>query len=235
MQIIVISGDTGAGKSTYTFMCASEVLWRDKKFFKKTGKLRYTYSNMKFAPHVEQFYGVSGIHKNGQIRYWEDSRALIDVRHANIIWDEIANELDAQEWQLMSKGMKSWLRQHRKFGNEIIANTQDFDQVDKSFRRLVHVLYWNEKLIGSPDISATRPAVKHPWGIVIRKSINPKKWDPAEIDKIATLSGAFFIRKENVFGFDTTQEIKVGEYPSFRHITRSCELPDCTFCKTVHV
>lgn len=259
MQIVVITGSTGAGKSTYTFMLASQAMWDSKKAQKKYGKTRPCCSNLIFSQNVEEFYGIhpdmrgyifndiqddgsvierhiseKNIREDGIIKYWQNPEELVKFRQSDIIWDEIARHLDATQWANMSLELKAWFQEHRKLGNDIIANTQDFDMVDKSVRRLCHVLYYNTKLIGSRDISANKPPVKRPWGIIIRKSIDPKAWDPEKIGSLGHISGAFFIRKENVFGFDTTQRIRAGTYPPLHHIARKCERADCTFHKVLH-
>jgi len=261
MQIIVTTGDTGAGKSTYTFIMASQAMWESMKANKKypDKPIRNCVSNLLFAENVEEFYGISPlmkgykfrvfnqdgtqkeipvreqyIRKDGIIAYWQDPDELPKWSNADIVWDEIARHLDSTQWANMSLVLKAWFQEHRKLGNDIYANTQDFDMVDKSVRRLCHVLYYNTKIIGSRDISANRPPPKHPWGLVIRKSIDPKSWDPEKISSLGRISGAFCIRKENVFGFDTRQRIRAGTYPPMHHIERSCEKPGCTFHKVVH-
>lgn len=263
MQITIVTGSTGAGKSTYTFMLASQAMWESQKAFAKYGVVRNCCSNLMFADHVEAFYGVSPLMKDyvfdmlqddgtlvrvpfknmsgyqhirddGIIRYWQNPEELVKFKGVDIVWDEIARHLDSTQWQNMSLELKAWFQEHRKLGNDIIGNTQDFDMVDKSVRRLCHILYYNEKLIGSRDLTANKPPVKRPWGVIIRKKIDPKKWDPENISAISEFDWGFFIRKENVFGFDTTQRIRAGTYPPLHHIDRKCERANCSFHKIVH-
>jgi len=240
-------------------MLASQAMWDSKKAFAKYGVVRPCASNLLFSKHVEEFYGIhpamkgyvfqvlqddgtlkpvkmweENIREDGIIKYWQNPEELVKFRGTTIVWDEIARHLDATQWQNMSLELKAWFQEHRKLGNDIIANTQDFDMVDKSVRRLCHVLYYNEKLIGSRDLVANKPPVKHPWGIIIRKKIDPKKWDPENITGIARFDWGFFIRKDNVFGFDTTQRIRAGTYPPLHHIERACERQNCSFHKIVH-
>jgi hypothetical protein len=259
MEIVVISGSTGAGKSTYTFMLANDAMFASQKAYKKYGKIRPCCSNLIFANHVEEFYGLhptmrgyifndiqddgsvlerkiseKHIREDGIIKYWQSPEELVKFKESDIVWDEIARHLDNTQWANMSLELKAWFQEHRKLGNDIIANTQDFDMVDKSVRRLCHVLYYNTKIIGSRDICANKPPVKNPWGLIIRKRIDPKTWDPEKIAQLGNISGFFFLTKRNVFGFDTKQRIRAGTYPPLHHIERSCERQNCKFHKILH-
>jgi len=230
-MIIIISGLPGSGKSLETARVSIDTLWRNHKYHKKTGILRLLYSNIRFSSHIEKEYAE-------YIRYWVDPAELVKLKDVDVVWDEMATHMDATQWQNMSLELKRWLQQHRKFGIDIYGNTQDFTQIDKSARRLSGTLYHCTKIIGSRDISATRPPVKHPWGVIFIRSIDPQNYDESKSpsqQQSGGLPAIRFIRKEYVQAFDTRQEIGVGKYPPLRHIGRDCELPNCPYHKVIHV
>jgi len=227
-MIIMFTGLPGAGKSMETARVALDTLWRNHRYYQKTGIVRHLYSNLKFSEHVESVYG-------DYIRYWTDTADLVKLKDVDVFWDEMAAHLDATQWQNMSLELKRWLQQHRKLGIDIYGNSQDFAQVDKSARRLVGTLYHFTKLIGSRDISATRPAVQFVWGLIFMKSIDPQTYDEMKSKQNAQGIGFRFIRKEYIQAFDTRQPVPVGKYPPLRHMERDCERSDCAVHKVIHV
>jgi len=261
MAIIMITGLPGAGKSLETAKVSLDTLWTNFNVFKKrlsiwkrepnhdqffddrTGqffkpKPRQLWSNIRFSKEIESIYTVADRDDNGFIRYWTDPAQLVKLRDCDVVWDEMATHLDATQWANMSLELKRWLQQHRKFGIDIYGNAQDFQQVDKSARRLCAVLYHMSKVIGSRDISATRPPVKRPWGIIMVRTIDPQTYDDAKTpsqQKSSGLSTFRFIRKDFVNAFDTRQEIAMGKYPPLRHIARDCELDNCSIHKVIHI
>jgi len=231
MAIIMITGLPGAGKSLETAKVSLDTLWRNQKYFKKSGIKRMLWSNIRFSDKITELYGDF-------IKYWVDPAELVKLRDVDVIWDEMATHLDATQWANMSLELKRWLQQHRKFGIDIYGNAQDFQQVDKSARRLCAVLYHMSKVIGSRDISATRPPVKRPWGVIMMRSIDPQTYDDSKTPSQQKGNGipAFrFIRSQYVHCFDTRQEIAMGKYPPLRHIARDCELDNCPHHKVIHV
>jgi len=180
-------------------------------------------SNIKFAEWFEAKYP-------GWIVYWTKLEELHELRHADLIWDEIATELDARNWPNLSPETMRMLSQYRKRGLDIYANTQDFSMVDVRARLMITSVHTLTKIIGSPDPSATKPAVTRIWGLVLIrqvenwKQINPEKKKYSFFDWSIML-----IERELVEMYDTTQDIAHGGYPPMRHIERVCELGDkCT-------
>lgn len=239
-MIVIFTGLPGAGKSLKMSRTIVNILYRNKRWFEKQCKmydkghlpyaprLRPIYSNLKLSPAIELEF-------EGFVRYWWDPSQLIDVRDADVFWDEIATHLDATQWQNMSLEIKRWLQQHRKFGIEIYGTTQDFAMIDKSMRRLTSDLYIITKLFGSGDKSATKPEVKRIWGVSMMQSIDPTTYEELESKKFAASWPSFmFITRSDVEIFDTTQEIKMGAYPPLNHIERVCGNADCKFHKVIH-
>lgn len=229
-MIVVISGLPGAGKSLKLARIVVSLLYRNKTFHEKTGIRRLMYTNLKLSAEVLREF-------EGFVHEWVDTSELIKLRNVDVIWDEMATAMDAHQWQNMSLELKRWLQQHRKYGIEIYGTTQDFAQVDKSARRLVSHLYHLTKLFGSRDKSATMPPVKYIWGLCSVRTLDPQKYDESKskFEGTGLLPSFMWIHRSDIDVYDTTAEVRLGEHPPLRHITRHCELPACDHVKTLHI
>lgn len=228
MSIVIYVGLPGSGKSLRAAKVSLELLERNRKFYKKTGNVRYLCSNIKFAPHIESKY-------QDFIKYWTDPNELVHMRDVDVMWDEIATYLDSTQWQNVPLELKRWLQQHRKYGIDIYGTTQDFPMIDISIRRLTNDVYLMRKVLGSPDKSATKPHVKKPWGLILMRQVDPNTFTSDKTEYKFIGFDWMFIKKIYCDAYDTTQEIKSGEYPPLRHIVRTCANPECGFRKVVHV
>jgi len=227
-MIVVYVGLPGSGKSLRMAKIAVDILQRNKKYHKKSGIKRVVYSNIKFAPHIEELYGE-------YIQYWSDPQLLVKARDVDVVWDEIATYLDSTQWQNVPLELKRWLQQHRKYGIDIYGTTQDFPMIDISMRRLTNAVFLMRKMFGSADKSATRPPVESPWGVILMREVDPDCFTDDKTDYKFIGTDFFFIRKKLCDVYDTTQELTQGEYPPLRHIVRTCIDPECGFRKVVHV
>jgi len=143
----------------------------------------------------------------GYLKYWSNANDLVKLYDVDIIWDEIATELDARNWTNLGEEMKRFLSQYRKRGIDIYANTQDFSMIDQRARLMISNVRTLKKIIGSRDISTTKPNPKYIWGLVmIRDVINFKE---TQIDKkqYEFLPGFMLIERELVEIYDTRQDI----------------------------
>lgn len=226
-MITVYTGLPGQGKSIVMAFQMMKILKRNLAYKKKTGRIREVYSNIKLSSDIEDQY-------HEFIKYWTDPYTLLSVRDSDIFWDEISTHLDSANWEKTSLDMKRFLRQHRKYGVDIICNTQDFLTVDISFRRLCNEVWLLRKLIGSPDMSATKPEVKSPWGILLLRLVDPTCYGKEKEEYEFTSTRIRFITKFRCSVYDTRQEISGGLYPPLKHIERKCIDPDCSFVKTEH-
>lgn len=247
-MIGVLTGLPGAGKSYKMAQIAINTLYRNKKWYERQckayketpelfvpqgellpqpPKMRELWSNLRFTDEVAKEF-------DGFIQYWNDPSQLVKLRNVDVLWDEIATHLDSTQWQNMSLEIKRWLQQHRKFGIEIYGTTQDFAMIDKSMRRLTSDLVILRKLVGSRDVSPTRPPVKFVWGVVACSPMDPTTYDEDKSKKMAGIPTLMFITKAGVNIFDTTQEITMGKYPPLNHIERECITPNCGFHKITH-
>lgn len=244
-MIVVFSGLPGAGKSLKLADTVVAILYRNRKYYEKSywkwedqrkkglkvspPQPRIIYSNLKMSKVVEEEF-------QGYIQYWSDLKQLTPLRDCDVVIDEIATYFDARLWETLSLEMRRWLAQHRKFGIEIYGTAQDFAQCDKAFRRLTSNLLYLKKLIGSRDISPTRPNPRFIWGFVLIMELDPTIYDEQK-SKFAKqgIPRFMFITRDRTAVFDTRAEVKLSSALPLKHIEKECELPNCSFHKTVHV
>jgi len=241
-MIVVFSGLPGSGKSLKLADTLVNLLYRNRNTYLKNckkyeqGKIdvlpppRVLWTNLKFTQKVEDEFP-------GFIKYWTDLRQLTVLKDVDVAIDEIATYFDARLWETLSLEMRRWLAQHRKFGIEIYGTAQDFAQTDKAFRRLTSHLFLLRKLIGSGDISPTRPAPKYIWGFVVIRELDPTVYDE---QKSKFGGGGIFptfmmITRAATEIFDTRAEVKMSSALPLKHLEKACELPNCDFHKTIHV
>jgi len=225
---LVYEGAPGQGKSILMAKIVKNLVIRNKKLTKKYPELpkRYIYSNIKFSIEFEEFAGE-------YLKYWTNTSEIVKVRDVDIVWDEIATELDSRNYLNLSDELKRFLSQYRKRGIDIYANTQDFSMVDARARLMITGVYSLKKAIGSRDISATKPYPPKIWGIIFVWSVKNYREIEPEKKRISWLdSQFFFITKELVSIYDTTQDIPAGELPPLRHVERICE--KCSHKKIEH-
>lgn len=220
-MIVIFTGLPGSGKSYKLARTVVGILYRNKKILEKTGKKRLLYTNLKLAKAVEDEFTEFVV-------YWKDLRELTPLRDCDVVIDEVATYFDARLWETLSLEMRRWLAQHRKFGIEIYGTAQDFAQVDKAFRRLTSDLLYLTKLVGSRDISATRPNPKYIWGLSLVRDLDPTVYDEQK-SKFATagLPKFMIISRQGTEIFDTRAEVQFSAALPLRHIERVCERPEC--------
>jgi len=229
----ITEGAPGQGKSLYTAKKARYLLERNKKWFLKSGFRRVIWSNMKFSEEFEQECGFGT--DETFLMYWSDSFELCKLSDCDILWDEIATELDARNFANLSIEMKRFLSQYRKRGIDIFANTQDFSMIDVRARLMISGVRTLKKVVGSQDISTTKPKPKMIWGLIfVREVTNFREVNPDK--KIYSLFdfSIFFITKELISLYDTRQDISLGKQPLLKHTELYCEDENCSFHKTMH-
>lgn len=230
-MIVGWTGLPGASKTTQLAKTAVDLLYRNRKFYEKTGRIRPIVSNIRFSPIVEsEFNGPN------QILYWSDLEQLVTVRDADVLIDEAMVYFDSRSWEHLSLDVRRWLAQHRKYGVDIYFTSQEFMQVDIAFRRLVSNLFYLTKLVGSRDISATLPPPRFIWAIVRVTTVDPINYDEQKKEYRSSGFPSFkLLTKSDTDIFNTRQEIKASKWPPLRHIVRICEDLNCGFHKTQHV
>jgi len=235
MSIAIFTGLPGSGKSYKAGKTVIEVLYRNRKYHQKRlltdplAEPRLLWTNLKLSEEVEVEFA-------GYVRYWSDLRQLTPLRDADVMIDEVATYFDARLWETLSLEMRRWLAQHRKFGIEIYGTSQDFAQVDKAFRRLTSDLLYLTKVVGSRDISATRPPPRFIWGIVLVRELDPTRYDEQKSKFEASGIPKFmFITRKGTEMFDTRAEVKLSSALPLKHLEKVCENDTCGFKKVVHV
>jgi len=216
-HFVVTEGRPGQGKSYYLADKGLFLLKRNRKWHEEKGlPLRQVVSNIKFNPEIEKEF-------EKYIVYWSDVLFLCRVRNADILWDEIAVELDSRSWAMLSREVKRMLSQYRKRGLDIYANTQDIGMLELNARRVMSGAFTATKIMGSPDPSWTKPKVENVWGLIILREIeNFKETDP-EKKRYTFLPDFMWIKKEVTDLYDTTQDIGHGELPRLSHMIQYCE------------
>jgi len=223
---MVVAGNTGQGKSLLCAKIAFETIQQNKRRHLKTGVKRMFWSNLKFSNAVESEYGEY-IQYWGEPSLWKFDAEWIakNLMDADLLWDEISEELGADSWEKTSRPMKSFLRQYRKRGVRILSNTQDHADISIHARRRIHKIVYCFKLLGSRDISATLPPPRFVWGVVVARTVmNPKETDPTSMQFDSYPHEVFFISKELCELYDTRAIVGVGEFPPLKHIMRRCDV-----------
>jgi len=252
-MIAVFTGLPGSGKSLKLADTLVNVLYRNRNHYEKAKKKyvlqmnraikageptqgitppikRILWTNLKFKPKVEEEFP-------DYIKYWTDLKQLIPLRDVDIAIDEIATYFDSRLWETLSLEMRRFLAQHRKFGVEIYGTAQDFAQTDKAFRRLTSHLFLLRKIIGSGDISPTRPAPRWIWGVVVVRELDPTVYDEqkSKFGGGGMIPSFMTITRAATEIFDTRAEVRLSQTMPLKHIEKACELPNCPFHKTIHV
>lgn len=251
-MIVIFTGLPGSGKSYKLGRTVIDLLYRNRKMYErkvnayKKNELarvknpdilslqepfkRILYTNLKLSEAVELEF-------DGYIKYWQDLRQLTPLKDVDVVIDEVGTYFDARLWETLSLEMRRWLAQHRKFGIEIYGTAQDFAQVDKAFRRLTSDLLYLTKLVGSGELSPTKPEIRFVWGIVLVKHLNPQQYneEKSKFDSSSGLPSFMLITRQGVSVFDTRAEVKMSSALPLKHLEKACELPECSFHKVVHV
>lgn len=210
----IIEGQPGNGKSLYTAKIVKKLVKRNQRWFNKSGIIRPIYSNLKFS---EEFENESVVFVDEKpvklIHYWITVDEVSKLRDCDLIWDEIATEMDARTFTSLSEEVKRFLSQYDKRGVEIYANTQDFSLIDLRARLFVTRVATMVKIIGSRRPSPTRPPLKRIWGLILVRDLREwKATDPSK-KQYVIIPSLFFINKEDVEIYDTRQVIEATQLP----------------------
>lgn len=198
-----IEGRPGQGKSLYTARVARKLLKRNQKFYERTGVVRQIVSNIKFSDKFEEEAGQF-------LRYWSRVDEIVDLRDCDLLWDEIATELDSRNFVNLSDELKRFLSQYRKRGVDIYSNTQDFSMIDQRARLMITRVVTLHKLIGSRDPSPTKPPIKRIWGVVLILDVSNWKADDPHNKRYSPFFSLFFIDREDIELYDTRQDIPLS-------------------------
>lgn len=243
----ITEGSPGNGKSLYTARLTDRLVRRNKIWYKKAlaGRVqalenwesytsydllysalypvpRVVWSNIRFSYNFEKIAGYGT--DESYLEYWIDTNQICKLYDVDLVWDEIATELDARNFANLSTELKRFLSQYRKRGVDIYANTQDFSMIDARARLMITSTRTLMKLIGSPDPSTSKPRIKTVWGIiVIRDVLNFREIAP-EKKQYDMIPGIMLIERRLTDMYDTRQDIPLGKPAPLQHVEYECEL-----------
>jgi len=218
---IIYTGIESSGKSLRLAMQARQIAHRNKKWLDRTNVPRPICSNLKFSKEFEEYVTTT---LSIPIHYWADLEELVGFTEADVFIDELVNYFDSRNWADLPRSVRSWLSQGAKTGVHIYGASQDFSQVDKSFRLLVNELYHVTKIIGSPRPMKTRPPVKRIWGLCMMQQMDPKsfKGDITTMKSAMAIPSFFLIQREDCVIFDTSARIQQSALPPLKKEVRVC-------------
>lgn len=242
----LIDGDTGSGKSVWMADKVIEIARRNARWHKMGMPLREIWSCMRWSDEFNEHYGGLGGARqgDGKMLHWWDSeqfhRVIPTLRNCDIFIDEIGAILPNDGWKDTPLETRRFLAQHRKRGIEIYANTQDFSMVDINARRMMSRVFHAIKVIGSRDISATKPPPKYVWGIIaVMEITNFKTATSVKERQFDGFPSFIMLDQDLVDIYDTTEDIKGAGYAPLRHVRRVCEThgeeDGCGFEKIMHI
>lgn len=232
-MIYLTTGLTSNGKTLELARTAYKLLYRNRKWEKKTGKIRPLAHNFPISEKVMQEFGQEYF-----IR-WNEPSELVKLRECDVLWDEVANSMDSSQWQHVSLELKTFLRQHAKRGIDIYGTTQRWGSVDLNFRSLVDELFTAHKVIGSRRPSATKPEINFVWGIIWLEEMDQASFLEDKLKSIGMLGWRMmFITRDICDFYDTLYEVPITKWPPLRHVEQFCEVPNCgyhTLPKVTHI
>jgi len=255
MPVMVITGVPGSGKSlraariTLALLRDNRSWHRSPKNLNSSSPVRPVVTNIKLSSAVEQEYGVRPLRDflagrgTGGIVYWEHTADLVKSRDCDVIWDEMAADIDAHDHASISRELKRWFAQHRKRRIRIVGLTQDFADIDISLRKKTDDLEELTKLIGSRDPAPNMPPVSVIWGVTLIRRLDPRSYTNAakaqetveEQNKFLGIPTVFFWGRRDCAIYDSYAEVQTGDPPPLRHISRCCENPLCSHVKVQHI
>lgn len=234
LKIYFFYGKKGSGKSLFSALLVKALFNEYARMAKKYPKLPrrklYVSSSLRLNKSIDR------LHLKRDLEYWSSTGELYEIRNADIIWDEIGKDFPAGSWAETPKRLKQVFSHLRKRGNRLFANTQMYEDVDVSFRRQVDYAYKIEKVLGSPDVSATMPNSGKVWGLVKIREFDPMILEHVreEFNRIP-LTGfpfCFLIRKKWIGMYDTQLETPPIEGGKLEHLINECE--ECGEKKVSH-
>jgi len=208
----VFTGIESSGKSLQLSIHAEEVLRRNIKWLKITGRPRTMAFNTPMAP-----YFIARIKEAG-IRYMEFKHLteILHLEECDIFIDELIKLFGASGATALSREQLDFITQGAKNGVHLYAASQDFSQVHKQFRLLVNQVFVVTKIIGSARPMKTAPPVKKIWGLCMIREVKPSsfKGDSMSMEDISGLPSFFFITKEDCERFDTSYKVPLSKLPT---------------------
>lgn len=199
-MIVVYTGLPGSGKTARLALMALKRL-QYARSVSRNGHVRRVYSNIKFAPHIEERYAQ-------HIHYFDDIYDMPNWKDCDIIIDELAIYFDSREWENLPRSIKRYLRLHRHYGVNIYGAAQDFLTVDNAVRRLcAHLFHLNKKL-SSAEPSPYHRNTKFPFCISTSNEVLPSLWGvEKEHYEYTGFPSFYFFTRKHFSVFNTREEL----------------------------
>lgn len=179
---------------------------------------------------------------DGHLFYWQDAYDWMicprpncwrgskehPLHHADVLVDEMADHASQHDWPNIPKAIKQCWSHARKRSVRWFCDTQKYEMVAIDFRRQIdsHAT-WLMKILGTRDIDATLPDVKHPFVLQMET-----RFDILDIENETDTRGLWELRqglpwfhlytKKDFSVFDTTFELPPTKYNLYRE-----EFPRC--------
>jgi len=222
-MIVVYTGKPGSGKTLSLAKQLWHICQRNEKYYKKTGILRYIYTNLELSEDFSDRYKRLLVNLKDSQNFLDE---LIKIRNADIFIEELGIYFDSENWKDITLYTKRFLALHRHYGVDIWGTAQDFGQVAISFRRMTHVVLWLNKIIGTRDPSATKPKIKYPWGICSMREVDANSYNVKDATDLKAQGFAglkfFFWDLKIINIFNTNQAFDDPPPQPLQHIERSC-------------
>jgi hypothetical protein len=223
-------GLEGAGKDLHFAYLIEKAVLRNVEWKKKYGIVRPIATSQPLSEKFENWIKEKEI----PIIYVKSQSDIAKLNGCDLFIPELAVFFDARSWESMPLSLRIWLSQQSKRGVHFYGASQNFEQIDVSFRRLIpkNCLYEIIKFIGSPRPGANLPEVKNIWGIyfVIEIEFNDKMEKKRNWLPLGWLN-FHFIQKKYTSLFNTNAITEI-EYAPYEHYEKIC--PDCDYKKTIH-
>jgi len=217
----IFVGLEGSGKSLLMARESVQNVYRNARWYKKTGVTRPIMGNLAWSPSFIEFASSKGV----PVLKWQHLADLPKLSECDLYIDELGTYFDSRGFADLPLDVRLWLAQAEKMGVQIVGGAQDFGQVDVSFRRLCKEVYEVKKLMGSRRPMKTAPRVRFAWGVCLKWQLDPRSFDgdQAEMKHIGLFPMPFLISKKDLKTFDTSTRVNLSEPPPLQKIVRTCK------------
>jgi len=155
-------GYESGGKSVMMFRKLVEVIDRNSNFQKYYQTVPRTVATNSFiSPALKEYAEL----KNVPLLYVNDIDDIVKLRGADLFIDELSIYFDARKFADLPLYVRRWCSQASKVGVHIYGTSQNWQQIDISFRRLTKNVVWCSKIFGSRRPHPTFPSSKKAWAL----------------------------------------------------------------------
>jgi len=216
MKIIYV-GKEGSGKTLLLGRETERLIYRNKRLGQRTGKVRPIISNIEYSDRLIDLAKTHGV----PIKKWSNVSELETFEECDLFIDEVGTYFDSRTYADLPLSTRLWLAQGQKRGVHIYGASQDWMQIDVSFRRLVSSLYEVKRLFGSRRPSKTLPGSKNPFAIGLKWKMNTEV-DGENLRAIGLFPSLVLMTRKDTDRFDTNARVPMSSPPYLVHLERKC-------------